>query len=94
MLRRALKIRAISGSKNTCRYPLIRGEILCIPCLLCENIARRLRRTTQTLCGTLRLCVRRKICPFVLMAKKYFTQNSQKYTEFAPQVYLYFCVIL
>ena len=51
-LRMALvKIRAISGSKNTCRYTQIRGEILCIPCFLCETTSRRLLRRFAKLCA-------------------------------------------
>ena len=49
-------------------------------------IARRHRRTAQTLCETLRLCVRRKICPFVLMSKIF---SHTEHTELAPRIYTY-----
>ena len=52
-----------------------RGE-LCPFVLLSKIVAHRLRRTTQTLCETLRLCVRRK---YLLLSKKLHT--AQKYTE-------------
>ena len=43
-------------------------------------IARRRRRTAQTLCETLRLCVRIKIYPFCPSVK--IIAHRQKYTEF------------
>ena len=104
MPRKALvKIRAISGSKDTCRYEQIRGEFCVFRGFLCENIARRLRRTMQTLCETLRLCVRKiflcqesfhthRICFaffWDISTKEHILFSHTDYTEFAPLVYLF-----
>ena len=79
-LRTALvKIRAHSWlKKNTSRYAQIRGDfsvssVDCFPLTSSDSdfqfcvkiIARRHRRTTQTLCETLRLCVRDVPCRYV-----------------------------
>ena len=56
-------------------------------------IARGLRRITQMLCETLRLCVRRKYVLLFICQKKYFTQNSQKYTEFAQHTSAKICAV-
>ncbi len=49
-------------------------EALCPFVLLSKIVARRLRRTTQTLCETLRLCVRRK---YLLLSKKVAHRSTE-----------------
>ncbi len=80
--------------KNTSRYAQIRGDfsvdsVDCFPLTSSDSdfqfrvkiIARRRRRTTQTLCETLRLCVRIKIypfCPSVKIIAHRTHRNTQK----------------
>ena len=105
------------AQKNTSRYAQIRGDfsvdsVDCFPLTSSDSdfqfrvkiIARRRRKTAQTLCETLRLCVRniahgkhrntQNCAPQIFRQKNrrtYFCFHTEltEYTELAPRIYTY-----